>query len=507
LPFKETRVFVQGHETLQLRLDCVTALGPRRWIVYGWAATPRGVGSRIAVTAGAAGDCAIEHVSFHAHTATPLAANAVLHSFTLVFAPPEGARGFILTLTAGAETLRADLLDSAIPNDLVTATAERDGATSFRLFQACLGDPALAPLLHYQGQDFGAFSAWLTRMPHVAGRAVNLGPFAEVEALLSPAGEVLLMLRATTPMPHQATLSAVLAAHPHILQLHDVHVAVAGHALALYGRLDTGLRDTLAGLELVAEAEPQPGQTLHLRAHPRLVAAPDFLDAASRVLPGPGTLAPALAQAGMGLLRPILARREAAFAPRLGNLPDAAPAWPETSRIAAILGADDPVVARLFHVAATTIEARCDHLLVFGEAAEEVAQIFARRGRLQVETGAQALVTLRQAQHTLLPVDALRFAEALIDGQPDLAFANPLDAADLARLPVLHSLAGCALTLGDTLARLVRQRLLECQGRGAEAALVPLARPWSSPQAAEMVHRHLTTLWTLKCNPEARAHG
>jgi len=506
LRLKETRVLVQGHESLQLGLDCVTALGPRRWIVYGWAATPRGVGSRIAVTAGAAGDCVIEHVSFHARNAGAPAGNAVLNGFTLVFAPPEGARDFILTLTAGTETLRADLRDSTIPNDLVTATAERDGATSFRLLQACLGDAALAPLLDYQGKDFGAFSAWIARIAQVAGRATNLGPFAEVEALLSPAGEVLLMLRATAPMPHKATLSAVLAAHPHVLPLHDLHVAVAGHALALYGRIDTGRRGTLAGLELVAEAEPQPGQTLHLRAHPRLVAAPDFLDAASRVLPGHGTLAPGLAQAGAGLLRPILMRREAAFAPLLGSPPHTAPAWPEASRVAAILGADDLVVARLFHVTATMIEACCDHLLVFGEAAEEVAQIFARRGRLQVETGAQALATLRQAQHGLLPIDALRLAEALITGKPDLAFANPLDAADLARLPVLHSLAGCALTLDDTLARLVRQRRLEGQGRGAEAALVPMARPWSSPLAADLVHRHLTTLWTLKRNPEALAH-
>ncbi len=52
-------MFVYLDDSLQLALDCVAQVTPRRGIAYGWAMTPRGVGTELSVAAGADGDCAI----------------------------------------------------------------------------------------------------------------------------------------------------------------------------------------------------------------------------------------------------------------------------------------------------------------------------------------------------------------------------------------------------------------------------------------------------------------
>ncbi len=493
---------VSGDETLQLGLECVAPLSPRRWIAYGFARTPRGLGSRLAVTAGPAGDCAIEHVAFHPDLAGSTDAH-VRHGFTLAFVAPEERPAEAVTLTAGGATIRADLNAAGLGTDLTAATAARDWSASFRLFEACGTESALAPLL--QGADFGAFAGWIAGLPALPGRAGKTGPFAEIEALASPAGDFLLVLRALAPLPASARLSMVLAARldsaaapPRVLALLDQRLGVQANALVLYGRVEADLRGRLQGIELLGEAEAAPGQMLRLRAHPRLVAAPDFLDAASRLAPGPGGQTGALALAGAALLRPILAAREAAFAPLVASAPLSAP-WPAppggTPRLLAILNADDPVSARLFQVMAAAFEQRGDRLLILGEAAEEIAAIFMRRGRLSVETGPAALESLRAAPEGVVAIEAVRFAEAVIAHQPESAFTQALDGGALARLITLHGLAGFSLALDDSLARKLRLDRLAQQGRSGEAALVPLIRAWSSNLAAEMVHEHLARLW------------
>lgn len=494
---------MSGGETLHLGLDCVAALSPLRWIACGVAHRPRGVEARLTVTAGAAGDCAIEHVAFHPapapHPTESGTETQDRHRFTVVFVAPAGRNAEAISLTAGGATIRADLHAPGITNDLAAATMAWDWSASFSLFAACADQPALAPLL--QGGDFGIFAGWIAALPALPGRTGKTGPFAEIEALASPAGEVMLVLRGLAPLNPGAWGRMALAARlddaagaPRVVPLLDHFSGTQMHALALYGRVPADLHGRLHGLELLAEVATMPGQTLRLRAHPRLVAAPDFLDAASRLTATPGPQAGAIALAGAALLRPILVAREAALAPRLAEA-----GWPAAPgprpRLVALLAADDPMAARLFQVTAAEFEQRADRLLILGEAAEDMAMLFTRRGRLTVQTGDAALASLRSAPEGVIAVEALRFAEVVIADRIETAFDEALDAGALARLLVLHGLAGFSLALDDSLARLLRQDRLARQGRQGEAALVPLLRAWSSNIAAELVHDHLARLW------------
>jgi hypothetical protein len=502
---------VSGDATLQLGLECLAPLSPRRWIAYGVAEAPRGQPGRLSVTAGAGADCAIEHVAFHPDPAGAGASRA-RHRFTLVYAVPEGRQAEAVILAAAGATARADLRAPGLSADLAAATTARDWSATFALFAACATEPALAPLL--QGGDYGVFAPWLTALPALPGRAGKTGPFQEIEALCSPAGEMLLVLRGFGPLPAGTVGRMALAARtdgpgsaPRVLPLLDVQGGAHLHGLVLYGRVPAELRGRLHAPDLLAEIEAGPGQALRLRAHPRLVAAPDFLDAASRLTASPGPQSGALALAGAALVQGILATREAAFAPLLAAAP-----WPDARigapRTLALLNANDPLAARLFHVTATAIEQRAERLLILGEAAEDIASIFLRRGHLTVETGAAALARLRGAAEGVIAVEAAHFAEAVIADRLEQAFAEMVDAGALARLLLLHELAGFSLDFDDSLARLLRRDRMAREGRGAEAALVPLMRAWSSPLAAERVHDHLARLWAgLPAATEASTHA
>jgi hypothetical protein len=181
---------------------------------------------------------------------------------------------------------------------------------------------------------------------------------------------------------------------------------------------------------------------------------------------------------------------------------EASPPPGAAPRLALILGADDPTAARLFHVTAAEFERRCDRLLVMGEAADEVAQVFARRGRIAVTVGPEAALALRDAagQQGILAVEAARYAEAVAAGRPEQALARPLGPAELARLLTLHAVAGCGPSLADSLARLLR---LRDAGPGT-AAFAPVPRAWSSTHAADLVNDHLARLWMVGAAPAAR---
>jgi hypothetical protein len=511
----ETPRRVSGDALLQLGLECLAPLSPRRWIAYGVAEAPRGQPGRLSVTAGAGADCAIEHVAFHPDPAGSDASRA-RHRFTLVFAVPEGRQAEAVILTAAGATARADLRAPGLSADLAAATTARDWSATFALFAACASEPALAPLL--QGSDHGVFANWLAALPALPGRAGKTGPFQEIEALCSPAGEFLLVLRGLGPLPAGTLGRMALAARtdgpgsaPRVLPLLDAQGGAHLHGLVLYGRVPAELHGRLHAPELLAEIESGHGQSLRLRAHPRLVAAPDFLDAASRLTASPGPQSGALALAGAALVQGILATREAAFAPLLAAAP-----WPSppigapigAPRTLALLNANDPLAARLFHVTAAAIEQRAERLLILGEAAEDIAAIFLRRGHLTVETGAAALARLRGATEGVIALEAAHFAEAVIADRLERAFAETVDAGALARLLLLHAVAGFSLDFDDSLARLLRRDRMARAGRGAEAALVPLMRAWSSPLAAERVHDHLARLWAgLPAATEASAHA
>jgi hypothetical protein len=267
-------------------------------------------------------------------------------------------------------------------------------------------------------------------------------------------------------------------------------------ALAFYARAEASWIDRLASFELIVTARLRGEERIWMRAVPTAAPAADLLDAASRVSIGTAPLGKE-GEAGLELLRRLAGRREAAFAPALAALaaaPDAVGAVGE--RIGVILGADDPVVARLFHVTAPDVEDRCDRLLVLGEASAEIGQVFARRGRLPVLTGPDAFQALREAagRAQVLPIDATRYAEAIAEGRPDAAFHPPMPGAELARLLALHAVAAAGPSLSHSLARLLRPRSLA----GGEARFTPLGRSWSSRAAGDLANAHLSRLWAAR---------
>jgi hypothetical protein len=503
----EDRVLIRHDDTLQLTLDCVAMLGEGRGIAYGWALTPRGVATRLAVTARPGGDCEIEHCSFHARpdVALPDPNGTVVHGFTLVFEVPEDQHGLDLTLTAGDEALRAELDDPRIPTDLARSTTDRNWRVTFRLLQDEAGTPAMASLLRQGGQPFGAFADWLARLPLLQHRVQDFGPLPEAEALTTPAGEVLVMLRAAAGLPPEASIEAALVCWlraedqgppaPMVVRPADRHAARLPASLAFYARTDPALLDRLHAIELILRAETRPGEEIWARVQPTPGTVPDLLDMASRTAAAKLALpVEAPTAAGLDLLRQLVARREAAFGPTLAALAAPAPSAKPGSlpRLALILGADDTAAARMFQVTAAAFEARCDTLLVMGAAADDVAETFRRRGKLRMLAGVEAAQTLREAAGCagIVAVDAAAFAEAVIADDPDAAFAAPLDAGDVARLLALHAVAGCAPALADSLHRLLRAR------RGAEARFTPVQRAWSNRHAADIANAHLQRLWT-----------
>jgi len=516
-------VFIHLDETLQLALDCVAMVGPGRGIAYGWAMTPRGVPTQLAVAAGPEADCAIDHCSFHARpdVVPQDPRRAVVNGFTLVFETPEDPRELVLTLSAGDRRLRADLRDPRIANDLFKATADRNWRVTFALMRDAAGSAAMGSLLRYQGRPFGAFADWVARLPVVRGKARDFGRLPEVEAGSTGAGEALVMLRAGGLLAPEAVVEAAVVCwlrgeadalpEPILVRPADWHAARLPAALAGYARVDPGLIDRLQSIELLVRAETQPGEESWVRIQPNPGTVPDMLDMASRTMAGNLALpVEAATAAGLDLLKQVVARREAAFGPTLASL-SAAPVAEVSGRmprLALILGADDPAAARMFHVTAAAFEARCDTLLVMGAAADDVAEAFIRRGKVRVMVGVEAAQTLRGAagRAGIIAVEAATFAEAVIAGDLDAAFARPLDPADVARLLALHAAAGCAPALVDSLQRLLRAR------RSADARFTPVQRAWPNRHAAEIANAHLQRLWAAggagaRAIPEPALHG
>jgi hypothetical protein len=503
----EVRVLIQHDDTLQLALDCVAMLGKCRGIAYGWAMTPRGVSTRLAITAGHGGDCAIEHCSFHRSpdVVPPDPNSTVVNGFTVIFEAPEDLHRLALTLTAGHDAIRAELHDPRIPTDLGGKTADRTARLNLRLMLDAAGTPAIASLLRHGGRPFGAFADWVARLPLVQGRIRDFGALPEVEAGSTAAGEALVMLRTAAALPPEASIEAAMVcwlraeAHappePILVRPVDWHAARLPAALGFYARLDPGLLDRLQAVELILRAETRPGEEVWARVQPTPGTVPDLLDMASRTTAATIALPlEAPRTAGLELLRQLVARREAAFGPTLAALAARSPSAPpgKLPRLALILGVDDPAAARMFHVTAAAFEARCDTLLVMGAVADDVAEAFRRRGKLRVLVGVEAAQTLREAAGCagIVAVDAVAFAEAVIAGDPDAAFAAPLDPGDVARLLALHAAAGCAPALADSLQRLLRAR------RGAEARFTPVQRAWSNRHAADIANAHLQRLWS-----------
>jgi hypothetical protein len=497
-------LFVQLDEALQLGVDCVAPLSADRLIVYGWTMVPRGIEADLTVAAGMEAVAGVLHASFHPRpdVVPKDPRRAVVNGFTLLLDVPELARDLVMTLSAGEAMLRADLRDPKIETDLMKATAARTWRVTFGLMQESARNAELGALLRYQNRHLGAFADWIGAMPIVRGRAANFGRIAEVEALALSSGEVLVMLRAGARLPPEATLRAALlgwvrgetvAAAPTLLPFAEWHAARLPAALAGYGIAEGAMADRLLSVEIIVHAEPEPGEEVWLRCQPAPTTVPDLLDAACR-----GSAASlavpleAVGTAGLDLLREVIARREAAFAPLLGSLAGS-PATAAASRTALLLGADEAYAARLLLVTAEIVARHCDTLLVFGKAADDVAEALAAHGKPKVLVGeaAEQALSLATARGGVLAVDAAAYAEAVIAGTPGEAFRAVLSPAELARAQALHAVAGCMPSLPDTLLRMLRGRRAS-----GDIALGALPRSWSNRHAAEPVNAHLQRLWS-----------
>jgi hypothetical protein len=516
-------VFVYLDDTRQLGLDCFAPLAPRRGIAFGWTMVPRGVEGAVDIAAGPDAPCAILHASFHERPDVAIAdpRASVVQGFTLVFELPEELPAeLVLTLAAGEVLVRADMLSAEVEHGLAKAVAVRNWRINLALLREAAREPELAPMMTYQNRPLGAFADWLAAMPAVRGRATNYGRIAEAEALQAASGEVLVMLRSEGAVPPAARIDAAAIgwlrtapgapAEPRLLEFAEWHGARLPAAFAGYGRLGGALADRLQALDIVVHAEAEAGDEVWLRCHPAPASVPDLLDAACRATAA-GLAVPveAAGSAGLALLREVIARREAAFAPMLNAFGHvaAAPAE-ERPRTALLLGADDPALARLFHVTAPVFARHCDRLLLMGAAADDAAQAFGAAGRPEVLVGEAAAEALRLASGTtgVIALDAPAFAEAVIADDADAAFAAVLSGAELARLLALHTVAGCAPSLADSLQRLLRAR----QAKGVARRFAPLPRSWSNRHAAEPVHAHLERLWSAGAAPtqaEAAAHA
>ncbi|MGG5821038.1 hypothetical protein [Falsiroseomonas sp. HW251] len=505
-------VHVHLDDTLQLGLDAVAMLSPGRMIVLGWMVTPRGVETELSV-AGAAGECRLLHCSHHdrpdVRPSEPRLAGA--RGFALLAEVPPNPAALALTLAAGPLQVAADLLDERVGTDLLAPIADERAGIGFGLLRTARDVPALHSLLSHLGRPFGAFADWLAGLPALRGRAEALGPVAEAEALATAAGEVVAMLRFPGVLPADATVEAVAIgwlraangiAEPVPLPFADAEAARLPAALGFYGRIDPAAVDRLHVLEIVLRAETAPGQAVCIRCQPAEATVPVVLDLACRTTAA-SVVVPveAIASAGLEWLRRLVARREAAFLPVLDALAGPAGDSAALPRLALILGADDSAAARLFHVTAEAIEQRCDRVVVIGAAADDTAQVFARRGRVEVLVGVEAAAALRDAagRAGVHAIDAAAYAAAVIAGDPGTAFARPLQAGETARLLALHAAAGCAPELTDSLHRLLIAR------RGGRFA--PIQRDWANRHAGEMVNAHLERLWTATSAPREAAHG
>jgi hypothetical protein len=471
--------------------------------VLGWAASAAEEPATLSVQGGTA-EWPIEHLGLHP-TAEPDPAQGFA---LLVAAPPDSAAAPPdLVLTAGSAIRRATLRDAG---DLGRGLASLDPLAGFGLLRDAAAHPALAALLRSGRPPFGAFGDWIARITQVRGKSLDeTGGIEEAETLTSAVGEVLVVVRGTLPFPAAARVEALAlglavdgggqaAVAVPLLDWQSTCLpqALVGHAL-----IDPAWIERLESLELVLAVQGGPGGCRLLRCRPRPATVPDLLDATCRTTPF-AEPTEAGAAGALALLRLLIARREARLLPTLASLATRrAAATDRLPRMAVILGADDPLAARLFQVTAAEIEQRCDSLAVLGEAATEVAEVFLRRGRIPVQTGAGAIQALRQAggRCSVLPVPAAVFAEAVARGRPAEAMPEPLGAQDLALLAALHGAAGCEAALASTLERLLRLRRI----RPGEPPFLPVQRGWTSPAAADLVNRHLARLWRAATPAEA----
>jgi hypothetical protein len=492
-------------ETLQLSVECLARLAPRRFLLCGWMLVPRGAPPVLRVLAG---DRALVPSRQLAppRPDVPLLQPEIaqVQGFLLLLEDvPEGAP-LTLTVAAGGVSGRINLLDAGIDRDLRRALARQPDALCFALLQAARDDPAHWPLLTQGYREHGAFGAWLEAPPQVASAAPQpAGLLAAAASAATEGGEVMLGLRLPGRPQRGLEVEPVVLARLTALDggadeivfvaLEDSHLSRVGAAACWQARLPEALLPRLVAVELVAEIRLDE-ERLWLRARPPVGPVPAFLDAVA-ALPGPEAEGDVVA----GLLQPLLARREARLLPGLAAVAGSAPAPAAGPRLAVITGCDEPALLPLLEILAARLEQRCDRLLLVGPLAEAAVQVFARRGRLPAgaaRLAGPALAGAMALDAAVVLLEPQDLGRAVIGEALDALFAAPLQGAELARLQALQAAAGCGTGPTDSLVRLRQPR---------DAPWRPPVQAWCRPLAGALIEAHLRRLWARAVPAEAAA--
>ncbi|WBV44751.1 hypothetical protein [Pseudoroseomonas cervicalis] len=493
-------------ESLQIAIDCVALLGSRQQLICGWVMTPRGTpfDMRVLGPQGREQRPAFRLLYARPDVTPPDPQAAMVSGFTLVIEGAPETGPLEMLLRSGEAGGRLNLRDGNINRDLQAVIAGQDWRINFRLLRAALERGEVLPLMRHQYRPYGAFAAWLSRLPLVKHRAEHFGIMTRMECLASPAGEYALGVQFAGRPERRLQIEAIaigaLRAEdggPDELVLLPQEDGVAYQAASFgcaYGRVPAELLPRLRRLELVAQISFDD-ETLWLRAEPRAEQVTGFLDGVAS-LPGEAMDG----SVPVALMQQVLGNRERGLLPSLAALAQAVPRSSGQPGLAIMVGVDEPACVPLLDILAPRIEAMCSALLLIGKRAEQAVQVFHRRGRIAASTEREAAIALGRAAEAgaaVVPLDPLRLGRAVIDDDLGALFTHRLEGEELALLRQLHAAAGCSADLADSLVRLLKLR------EQPEQPWQPPAHGWRSPLAAHLVNAHLERLWTLPARPAA----
>lgn len=510
-------------ETLAVGFDHCSAVagGPTgaHCLLLGWVMSPPGEPfPALALQAGAVA-CRTVHLSTYPRRdiAPPAGQPARALGFVMLAAMPPsagpGLGGCVLTLAAQGGEARIDLPAQGIGPGVLDAMAGCDWSAARALLEASGEVPEMRCLLEAGNASslppLGIFSGWLDRVPVLPQAAERFHTFSGLAGHASPAGEFTLHLGfGGQPVRRFAvTALALLPAAPggphrlHPAPFGDLLTDVTAQHASVYGRLADpapargACEDVLLQIDRDAERH-------WLRLRPRPLAVPAFLEAQERARLEAGCTD---LGSNHAWLRSLAGSREQGLRTRLSGLGllDRVRAGEGRPVLAVILGLDDPIGARMIHLAAPLLERRCAEVVLLGREAAAAARGLVERGRLPVRVGTAFLAASRhgaQAGAAVVLTDAAALAEALVEDRLDPLFADALPGE---RLGALRDLSACTGSgdPADALWRLVRLRAERRDGGGP----VPRFRP-GAPRA---VADHLGRLWAMLAPeppvPEPRA--
>jgi len=487
------------------------------WLLLGWVMSPTDEAFPTLALQADGVDCRTLHLTAFPRPdiAVPEGQPAWVLGFVLLaVAPPASrpdTRRFGLALAARGVEARIALPAAGLGPGLSEVLADGDWSVAHALLAACTDAPDAHCLLEAGGGVLGAFSDWLDRVPVVSHGAERFHGFVRVAALASPAGEFTLHCGFEgPPCRHFAVAAlALLPAAPGdgtgrlrpvrcdglLIDAAPRHASVYGRPADLAGDLAGAAgADTLLRIDRDAERH-------WIRLRPRLLPVPAFLEAQDAARVEAGCTDPG---GNHAWLRGLAGSREQGMRARLAGLGLLEQAAGGRPVLAVVLGLDEPLGARLIHLAAAELERRCTEIILLGREAAAAAQVLIHRGRLPVRVGPDFLAAARhgaQAGCAVVLTEAAALAEALAAERLDALFADALPGE---RLGALRDLSACTGSgePADALWRLLRLRAEHAGSTVGVPRYAPATGP-ASQAAGQEIQAHLRRLWRMLAPVEA----